>query len=197
VYREGLLLTESGWLLTWDWRQLLACRLKKGSPGHEQLRYYGHEQGKDIVDVAHFPRQGKLAILTAERSQRPGPLYYADARTLDRIWWAGGLSGQTGRCLLAAPDGTHGTCSGETAAIAFARHPLTVLTGQPLSAMTPADLSAVTGALRYRDLFPAMRPVLELLAACLEYRFGAEVAIGGAAPAPEADDIGLSARDGP
>jgi hypothetical protein len=83
-----------------------------------------------------------------------------------------------------------------SATIAYAQHPLTALLGQPMSAMTPADLSAVMGALRYRDLFPATRPVLELLAACLEHRFGGDVAIGESASAPEADAISLSARDG-
>jgi hypothetical protein len=77
-----------------------------------------------------------------------------------------------------------------------AQHPLTALVGQPMSVMTPADFSAVTRALRFLDLFPATRPVLELLAACLEHRFGGDVAIGESASAPEADAISLSARDG-
>jgi hypothetical protein len=83
-----------------------------------------------------------------------------------------------------------------SATIAYAQHPLTALVGQPMSVMTPADFSAVTRALRFLDLFPATRPVLELLAACLEHRFGGDVAIGESASAPEADAISLSARDG-
>jgi hypothetical protein len=74
---------------------------------------------------------------------------------------------------------------------------ITSLIAQPMSAMTPADFSEVRGALSIPDLFPSAQPALELLAACLEYRFGAEVAIGDAAPTPEADSIGLSTPNGP
>jgi hypothetical protein len=193
----GLFLPEPDRLLVWNSGHLTASRLTDNGLAHERFRYSASATpGERIVAAAHFPQQGKLAILKAV-TWMIGPLDYADAATFGPAGWRGGLAGKTGNCLLAGLDGTHGIGSGRTATIAYAQHPLTALLGQPMSAMTPADLSAVMGALRYRDLFPATRPVLELLAACLEHRFGGDVAIGESASAPEADGIGLSARDGP
>jgi len=60
---------------------------------------------------------------------------------------------------------------------------------RPLALMTPADLAAVTKLLRTHSSKP-----LELLAACLEYRFGSEIALGAQGPvAPgRPDDVGVS-----
>jgi hypothetical protein len=66
--------------------------------------------------------------------------------------------------------------------VAFAVHPLASLVGRPMSEMTPADLAAVVGALRDPRRFLAEQPCLELLRACLEYRFGADIAVGPATP---------------
>jgi hypothetical protein len=203
MHPYGLLLSEPGRLLIWGWgpgAELDACRLHGSRLGRERIRYAPSlPSSRRVMDVAYFPRQGKLAVLasTSGAFLSAGPLDYADARTLGRADWEGGLREEVGDVLLAAPDGTHGIGAGRGAAIAFAQHPQAALIAQPMSAMTPADFSEVTGALSVPDLFPSVQPVLELLAACLEYRFGAEVAIGDAVPAPEADSIGLSTPDGP
>ena len=62
-----------------------------------------------------------------------------------------------------------------------------------MAAMSPADLALVHGTLRAGVRSAAERLALELLLACLEYRFGAEVMIGNVpAPTCGADDIALS-----
>jgi hypothetical protein len=191
----GVLFAEQDRLLTWTPEGLVSMRLAEGRLAPEPHRRYSpsRERGEHIVSAAHFPRQGKLAILTSANQWMSGPLRYVDDRSLDRTGWAGGLPGdKTGRCLIAAPDGTHAIGRGRTLTIAYARHPLTGLIGQPLSAMTPGDYSAVAAALKYQDFFPGTRPVLQLLATCLEFRFGSDVAIGQAVRPTAPDDIELS-----
>jgi hypothetical protein len=66
-----------------------------------------------------------------------------------------------------------------------------------MSEMTPGDLAQLAGGLSLRGNRSAEWPALELLHACLKYRFGAEVQIGrvGASADPgaaAADDIALS-----
>jgi hypothetical protein len=189
---RGILLTEPGRLLAWGSDVLVGMRLAGGrlvrEPHHRSSPSREH-----IAAVAHFPRQGKLAILTGANLWMTGPLRYVDARNLYRTGWAGGLpEDKTGNCLIAAPDGTHAIGHGRTLAIAYARHPLTGLIGRPMSAMTPGDYSDVVSALKRQDFFPGMRPVLQLLAACLEFRFGSDVAIGQAVRLAAPDDIELS-----
>jgi hypothetical protein len=66
---------------------------------------------------------------------------------------------------------------------------LSTLVTRPLAATTPADLHAVRARLGRET---AARSFLTLLAACLEHRFGTDVALGdGAAVAARADDIAL------
>jgi hypothetical protein len=59
-----------------------------------------------------------------------------------------------------------------------------------MSSMTPADLTAIR-SLDGIAAGPAALPALGLLRACLEYRFAAEVALGGL-PAPGEADIGIA-----
>jgi hypothetical protein len=73
------------------------------------------------------------------------------------------------------------------------REEISELVRRPLAHSRPACLSAVAGLLAGR------RPgdqtavaVLRLLRACLEYRFGTDVAVGGQPPTLSADDIAVS-----
>jgi hypothetical protein len=64
---------------------------------------------------------------------------------------------------------------------------------RPPAEWEPADRAAVTAALGDPAVSAAARPLLELLHAALEYRFGSEVSIGGAVPMESnPDDIGLA-----
>jgi hypothetical protein len=64
---------------------------------------------------------------------------------------------------------------------------------RPLADLVPADLLKVRESLRGLGPPPLARPLLELLQACLEDRFGGDIAVGGADPLPAgADDIGLA-----
>jgi hypothetical protein len=73
-------------------------------------------------------------------------------------------------------------------------HQLTELTRTPLSQARLTDLETVA-ALAERQLTPGVGEVLALLRAGLEYRFGAEVALGpGTRVAGGADDIALGGR---
>jgi hypothetical protein len=69
---------------------------------------------------------------------------------------------------------------------------VTELADRPQSSLKPSDLATIAVALRDGTGGPAARPLLELLAAILDCRFGAEVALGTAAPLQAgADDIAL------
>jgi hypothetical protein len=78
--------------------------------------------------------------------------------------------------------------------IADARMARTVrFADRPLASLTPADLLRVRKLLRGLGPSSLARPLLELLQACLEDRFGGDIALGGTDPLPAgADDIGLA-----
>jgi hypothetical protein len=87
------------------------------------------------------------------------------------------------------------TYKGEIEVRDLVREEFSELARRPLASFRPADLAAVT-ALAGRAGDRPVRTALGLLRACLEYRFGADVAIGDApAPVPGTDDIALSAED--
>jgi hypothetical protein len=147
--------------------------------------------------IVAVPRRGELAVLIRKKAEEPGFVRYFDAQTLTAIKGQQGLAGKTGHELWSSPRGGAHALAGDGGGIdiAFATHPLAPLLGQPMEDMTSGDLAAMAGSLGRHDQFPAERPALELLRACLEYRFGSDVAIGDApAPDPGTDDIALSAE---
>jgi hypothetical protein len=72
------------------------------------------------------------------------------------------------------------------------RDEISELVRRPLARSRPADLAAVTDLLAGRVSDPAVVTVLGLLRACLEHRFGADVAVSDQPPTLSADDVGLS-----
>jgi hypothetical protein len=90
-----------------------------------------------------------------------------------------------GRCLVF----TVGT------SIRVVRHPLTdaiaPLADQPLASLTLADSRWVFDALATTAADSAVWPLLDVLAAGLEHRFGTEVALGAPGRAHAADDVAL------
>jgi hypothetical protein len=134
-----------------------------------------------VVSMVAIPARDEIAVLV-KNSWGPA-VHYFDAETLFPSSYRHGLVGMRGTALWSSPEGgTHAVSDGDVIHVAFAVHPLASLVGRPMSEMTPADLAAVVGALRDPRRFLAEQPCLELLRACLEYRFGADIAVGPATP---------------
>lgn len=131
-----------------------------------------------------------------------GELFYLDTPTLTRVPVPRELTGHRWKgwespILRAAPDGR---CHADLArniihVVADPRAALVAaLADRPQASLTPADLMKVTTALRDGIGGQAGRAVLEPLAAGLEHRFVAEVALGsGGRGRAGNDDISLSA----
>jgi hypothetical protein len=148
-----------------------------------------------VTGIVAVPQRGELAVLmTKGLPEKPVFVRYFDAQTLTEAEGQYGLAGKTGHALWSSAQGSaHALASAGSLDIAFATHPLAPLVGRPMGDMTSSDLVAVAGSLGRHDQFPAERPALELLRACLEYRFGSEVAIGRTRTmARGADEIALS-----
>lgn len=99
-----------------------------------------------------------------------------------------------------SPGGDYGAWKPEEDANAVEVHDLgheevAALVRRPLSEFGPADLVTVRNLAQHATDRKTIA-ALGLLRACLEYRFAAEVAIGGVSPAPGADDIALADGSG-
>jgi hypothetical protein len=70
-------------------------------------------------------------------------------------------------------------------------YPVASVRARPMAALGPPDLAA---AITARDAFAATppSPFLDLFAACLQHRFGADVGIGRSTPEIGDDEIGIS-----
>jgi hypothetical protein len=135
---------------------------------------------------------------------------YLDARTLQPaacppvLEWARHPDGGLTRVerLYLAPDGGHAALSrlrgrpyssaGELEVRDLAREEIRELARRPLARSRPADQAMLTD-LAARARRDDALAVLGLLQACLDYRFGSDVAVGQAGqPATGADDIAIS-----
>jgi hypothetical protein len=171
------------------WHALGSRLVRQPMPRHRMLR------DDWVTCIVAIPQRGELAVLVKKAPEKPGFVRYFDSETLTEVEGQHGLAGKASHELWSSPRGSAHALASEDGAIdiAFAAHPLAPLLGQPMGDMTSSDLVAVAGSLGRHDQFPAERSALELLRACLEYRFGADVAIGDApAPGPGTDDIALS-----
>jgi hypothetical protein len=183
-----VVVARSGTLQMWH---LLGGRLVRQPMRRRVPRDHG------VASIVAVPQRGELAVLIRKMPEEPGFVRYFDTDTLTEVEGQHGLAGKTGHELWSSRQGSAHALASEDGAIdiAFATHPLAPLLGRPMGDMTSSDLAAVAGSLGRHDQFPAERPALELLRACLEYRFGADVAIGDApAPGHGTDDIALSAE---
>jgi hypothetical protein len=72
------------------------------------------------------------------------------------------------------------------------REEISELVRRPLARSRTADLTAVTDLAGRRPGDQATHATLSLLRACLEHRFGTDVAVGDQPPALSADDVALS-----
>jgi hypothetical protein len=103
--------------------------------------------------------------------------------------------------LFLSPDGggaalwrswrEQGSYKGEIEVRDLVREEISELVRRPLARFRVADLAAVTD-LTGRAGDRPVSAALSLLRACLERRFGADVAVGDQPPAPSADDIAIS-----
>lgn len=142
-----------------------------------------------------IPARHEIALLDSI-----GRMRYLDARTLKRVRTPREFTGRSGRDLWGTPDGRRQALAGN-GSVEVVLHPLSdtlaALADRPLASLAPGDIATVTGALRDSGAGWPARPLLEVLAACLEYRFGDEVALGPAAPVQAAaDDVALAGGGG-
>jgi hypothetical protein len=175
---------------------------------HRRLLAGTDHRGAWLANIVAVPDRQAIAVrLTMEESVR-----YFGSQSLAEIPAPTGRSGLRGSTphrspdgrahavlsvLCGSPDGRAHAVSGEGFVnIAFESHPLTSLARQSMGEMARGELASVTGALAAGDQFPAMRPLLETLRACLQYRFGSDIALGQsrsqATPMSGPDDIALS-----
>jgi hypothetical protein len=178
-------------------------------PERERLRAaMAGTAGLDLVRVVvrREPR-GQMAALTAEEAgflaaqlagRRDWPRLWDLTRNLRvpeairavRMFGDGDVAAR----LLCGSADLRGCAivPGDTIEVHSAIHPAAVVADLPPAEWVAGDLAAVTGALRAAGPGSAAEPLLHLLRACLEYRLGADVGIGAAAPPAARDDIALA-----
>lgn len=103
------------------------------------------------------------------------------------------LAGEAGLCLFGTPDGRYHALGGD-GSVAFAwpeAGELAKLASLPPTRWRPADFAAVSRVIA-SELCPDAEPLLRLMLASLEHRFGAELAIGSLRATAASDDIALS-----
>jgi hypothetical protein len=135
-----------------------------------------------------LPGAGML-VVTDLSSNTGRSLRFLDRDTLSDVPAPPGYDGRGDpSTLFTSDDGDWlGVCFRDFVELFEVR--LSTLATRPLAATTPADLHAVQARLGRE---PAARSFLELLSACLEHRFGADVALGDGDPlAVLTDDIAL------
>jgi hypothetical protein len=132
-----------------------------------------------------LPERGAIA-LAGERVR--------DARTLEPVTPLSRAGWARAPRLWAAADGRRFVFASGTS-ITVVRHPLTdaiaPLADQPLAALTLAGSRLISDALQITAADSVVRLLLDALAACCEYRFGTEVALGSPGHAHAADDVAL------
>jgi hypothetical protein len=138
--------------------------------------------------------EGRVVIVASRGAER---VECADARTLADTGSPDGLLPAD----QAPPVGVWGSADGRLCAVGGVRYvsivagrhaaAMAALAQRPIAAMAPADLRTVTAAIDHTPRNSAPRPFLDLLRACLEHRFSADVALAVAAPVGGDDDIGL------
>jgi hypothetical protein len=139
------------------------------------------------VRLVHLPAVGEIAALADDNR----PAWYLDATTLADVPGQRPLIRTGATCLFASRDGTV-VVSGRAGVVEVSdvgAAAVTALADRPLGAAAPADLHLVNVMLAREGMDS---PLLELLRTCLEHRFGADVALGGAGMTVRADDIGLA-----
>jgi hypothetical protein len=140
-------------------------------------------------DLLWIPQRGEIAVL-----DDGGGVRYVDARDLAPVAEPREFTGQAATMLCGSRDGRfHALGRNEpggsgSVRVVLAANPAAGLAARPLAHMVPGDLAAVSETARYTA---DGAPFLELLRACLEHRFGAEVALGPSAPVIGDDEISL------
>jgi hypothetical protein len=174
--------------------------------GAGTLRLWHRTDGRIVAERQLTPRTGRPALVDVPGADAFAVLDNPPAEPM-RLLNRETLADVTAQRQF---DGTPATCAfglpgTSLLAVGGRRHVdlvdlgsavMAALVDRPLATTGPADLRAVAKHLARTPPDSAARPVLELLRACLEHRFGAEVALGQAgSPNARADDIALgSAR---
>ena len=146
--------------------------------------------------VTALPRTGQVVL-----NHRKAQPTWLDARTLGAAPCPPGL--RSARRVWASGDGEYAAGQrddGDLTVHDLRFDEIARLLALPMADVSPVDLRAVAAA-QAVDPHSEAGQVIGVLAECLRYRFGADVAVNqSVAATPEApglDDIGLSARAGP
>jgi hypothetical protein len=179
---DRLVTQHQGAVRLWRWDERTATEAARPQP-------------QDCRSLAALPATGHLLAVAAYGTEVI-------------CWDAASLVAVEAPVDVSVPYAAHGVWSsagGEYVAVGVAESvqlrgvrpgPAAELLLRPVGRMVPADLPRVAAAAREAG-DPAVRQALELLRACLEHRFGAEVEIGRPAPGAAAEDVALGGEDGP
>jgi hypothetical protein len=147
-------------------------------------------------DLSLIPQRGEIALIDRPEPRPDSRLFvkYVDAATFADVEGDRELTGIEGRQLWSSPGNLHHALGGRRD-VHVVLHPsppeVAELAARPLADLRPGDLRTVTAELREPLRLGGKRPYFDLLRACLEHRFAADVALGSAVRIADDHDIAL------
>lgn len=156
----------------------------------DRIEQHGQVSVSHAEHAVMIPKRGEIAVLEGQGTQRR--VRYLQAGSLAEVAVPRELADARGACLCGSADGSMHALGGDGfVQVAYSTHPAVAVASRPLAEAQPGDLAVVRAALQDPGPAPLSRPLLELLLAALEYRFGTDVAVGAEHGAGD-DDIGIA-----
>jgi hypothetical protein len=156
----------------------------------DRIEQHGQASVSHAEHAVMIPKLGEIAVLEGQGTERR--VRYLQAGSLAEATVPLELADARGACLCGSADGSAHALGGDGfVQVAYMPHPAVVVASRPLAEAQPGDLTVVRAALQDPGPAPLSRPLLELLLAALEYRFGTDVAVGAEHGAGD-DDIGIA-----
>jgi hypothetical protein len=143
----------------------------------DRIEQHGQVSVSHAEHAVMIPDRGEIAVLEGQGTQRR--VRYLQAGSLAEVAVPWELTDARGACLCGSADGsTHALGGDGFVQVAYSTHPAVAVASRPLAEAQPGDLAVVWAALQDPGPAPLSRPLLELLLAALEYRFGTDIAVG-------------------
>lgn len=145
------------------------------------------------VRLQYVPPTDEVVVFAGDM-----PAFFVDAATLADVTQERPYVSDEVTCVAVSPDGTR-LLTGAPGFVEVSDVGAAVVFGlveRPLCATTPTDLRVLNTVLARTAPDEPTRPALEVSRACLEHRFGAEVALGsGGWSVAGLDDIALGGHE--